>query len=54
MSSAPSAGSTQGPQRDNWSWSITALYIPPGIMTRHGTADSKDDAKAAFGKTLCT
>jgi hypothetical protein len=41
-----------GTQRDSWSWSITALYVPPGVMTLHGRADSKEDAKAAFGKTL--
>jgi hypothetical protein len=41
-----------GPQRNNWSWSITGCYVPPGVMTLHGTADTKDEAKAAFGKTL--
>jgi hypothetical protein len=41
-----------GPQAGNWSWSITALYVPPGIMTLHGTADTRDEARAAFGKTL--
>lgn len=41
-----------GPSHDRWSWSITALYIPPGIMTLRGTADSKEDAKAAFAKTV--
>jgi hypothetical protein len=33
-------------------WSITALYVKPGVMTMHGTAESKEDAKAAFAKTL--
>ena len=37
-----------GPRQDNWSWSITACYAPPGVMTLHGTADSKD----ACAKTL--
>ena len=41
-----------GPSSSRWSWSITACYVPPGVMTLHGTADSKDAAKAAFGKTL--
>jgi hypothetical protein len=41
-----------GPQHDSWRWSITAFYVPPGMMTMHGTAESKDEAKAAFAKTL--
>jgi hypothetical protein len=39
-----------GPQRGNWFWSITACYVPPGVMTLYGTEDSKEEAKAAFGK----
>ena len=41
-----------GPSGDRWLWSITALYVRPGVMTMNGTADSKDEAKATFGKTL--
>jgi hypothetical protein len=41
-----------GPQQDNWSWSITACHVPPGVMTLHGTADSKEAAKTACAKTL--
>jgi hypothetical protein len=31
-------------------WSITGCYVPPGVMTLHGVADSKEEAKAAFGR----
>jgi hypothetical protein len=41
-----------GPSADRWLWSITALYVRLGVMTMNGTADSRDEAKAAFGKTL--
>jgi hypothetical protein len=41
-----------GPANNAWTWSITALYVPPGVMTMHGREDTKEEAKAAFGKTL--
>jgi hypothetical protein len=41
-----------GPQDNSWRWSITALYVPPGVMMMHGTAETKEEAKAAFAKTL--
>jgi hypothetical protein len=28
------------------------LHVPPSVMILHGAADSKEEAKAAFGKTL--
>src|SRR5712672_1943873 len=41
-----------GPGHNEWSWSITALYVPPGVMSMHGREDTKEVAKAVFGKTL--
>ena len=41
-----------GPQHGNWFWSITGCYVPPGTMTLYGTAETKEEAKAAFGKTF--
>jgi hypothetical protein len=41
-----------GPSHDRWSWSITAVYVPPSTISSRGTADSKEDAKAAFAKTF--
>ncbi len=41
-----------GPQQGSWFWSITGCYVPPGTMTLSGTAESKEEAKVAFGKTL--
>jgi hypothetical protein len=41
-----------GPKSERWSWSITGCYVAPGVMSLYGTSDSKEEAKAAFGKTL--
>jgi hypothetical protein len=41
-----------GPSHNDGTWSITALYCPPGVMTMHGREDRKEEAKAAFGKAL--
>ena len=41
-----------GPGHDNWSWSITALYVRPGALTMHGMAETKEAAIAGFTKTL--
>jgi hypothetical protein len=53
---ARSFGSLQridgGPSHARWSWSITAVYFPPSTISSRGTADSKEDAKAAFAKTF--
>lgn len=43
-----------GPQQDNWSWSITTCYVPPGVMTLHGTADSKEAAKPPAPRPCAT
>lgn len=43
-----------GPMSSRWSWSITGVYVAPGIVTTHGTADSKEEAIAAFTRTLRT
>jgi len=43
-----------GPANNQWMWSITGLYVPPGVMNMHGVEDGKEAAKAAFGSTLRT
>lgn len=43
---------TGGPQDGAWRWSTTGCYVPPGTMTLHGMADSKEAAKIAFGKNF--
>jgi hypothetical protein len=41
-----------GPQHGRWFWSITGCYVPPGMTTLDGTADSNEEAKTAFRKTF--
>src|ERR1700733_3713905 len=41
-----------GPRHGQWSYSMTLLHVPPGVMNTHGCEHSKEQAKAALGQTL--
>ena len=31
-----------------WTWSITGVYVPQDLQPSHGTAETPEEAKAAF------